>query len=236
MNHTKFTLRKNTKGLIFHTPTINLSTTQEQITALPNFKSQLKAYYKRFYKLRNFECTSSLYKVEGSPYHTPTITSDDYVTLLKRQFKHSNYNLKREKILHLPPLSNDEIVSRISNTLAFVFNHTTSTKNPQMEKYILSEQDEIDASIDTTESRVISTILRMDYDCPPLIKYDYKFNWIDEINSILAEYEDNTAVEKGDGQKGKKLKNQKSIPLELLTYKQYHTTLMRMDESLKLCF
>ncbi|KAI5963124.1 uncharacterized protein KGF55_002916 [Candida pseudojiufengensis] len=244
MDQLKFTLRSNGKGLLFHKPTINLQTTQQQIKSLPNFKSKLLAYYKRFYKLRNFECSPSLFKVDNSPYHTPTITSDEYVTLLKRQFQRGDFNLKRKKFLGLPPITEDELINeRLLNTLCFIFNHTTAAPNPKLDKLIVTEQDEIESSVDTLESKVVSTILRMDYDCPNFIKYDFKFDWVKQIDAWLdnnrnEEKEPLADMEKENqkSKKGKKSGKQGPIGLDYLKYKQYYTTLMRMNESLKTCF
>ncbi|KAI5959218.1 hypothetical protein KGF57_002156 [Candida theae] len=220
----RYALRQHQKGLIFNVPAFNIDSTITQIKQLPNFKSKLRALYKRFYKLRNFECTPNLFKVDDNPYTTPDITSDDYVALVKRNFRNVDYNLKRKKFLELPPLSDDELEQRTIATLTFVFNHTVAAENPHAEDNVSTIEDEVRASIDTTESRVISTLLRMDLDCPWKIKYDYKFQWLDQLRQL-----------QNDNTNKKKSKTHDSETLLYITYKQYLTTLMRLNESLGLC-
>ncbi|KAI5968075.1 hypothetical protein CANMA_002577 [Candida margitis] len=217
----KYALRQAQRGLIFNTPQVSIESTIEQVTQLPNFKSRLRALYKRFYKLRKFECTPILFRVDDNPYVTPDITSEDYVALVKRNFKYVDYNIKRQKLLgKLPPLSEDQLEQRLFATLAFVFNHTVATANPHAEELITTNIVEKKSSIDTIESQVISTLLRMDHDCPWQIKYDYKFQWLDQQEG---------------GNRPKKKKRNDNEKLPYLTYKQYLTTLMRLNESLGLC-
>ena len=218
----KYTLRQNQRGIIFNVPIINIESSIRHIKQLPNFKSKLLAVYKRFYKLRKFECTPSLFKVDDNPYLVPDITSGDYVALVKRNFKNIDYNLKRKVFLGLPPLSEDELEKRLFATLTFVFKHTVAAENPHSEDPIATVEDEKRVSIDTIESGVISPLLRMDYDCPWQIKYDYNFQWLDRLN------------QEQDNPRGKKKKNVNEI-LPYITYKQYMMTVMRLNESLGLC-
>ena len=60
---------------------------------------------------------------------TPDINDQDYVAFVKRQFRSISYNTKREAILNLPALSEQELEQRMMNTLVFVFNHTVTKEN-----------------------------------------------------------------------------------------------------------
>lgn len=219
----KYVLRQNQRGLIFNFPQFNIKSTIEQIQQLPDSKSRLRALYKRFYKLRQFECTPKLHKVDDNPYLIPDITIDDYVALIKRNFRNVDYNLKRQKFLKLPPLCEDQLEQRLFATLTFVFNHTVAKRNFHAEEAIATVEDEKRASIDTTESQIISTLLRMDHDCPWQIKYDYKFQWLDQLDKLQSD------------KNAKKGKNNGNEVLAYLTYKQFLTTVMRLNESLGLC-
>lgn len=221
----KFKFRPNTKGLILTKPVINLPTTFKQIEELPTFKNKLLAYYERFYKLRRFECNPTLYTTKDIPYNTPDLNYQDYVALLKRNFKNISYNTKREVILNLPPLTEEELEERLKNTLVFVFNHTVAKDNPQSDDPIYTIEDLEKTSIDNEETKIISTILRLDNEFPSEIKYDYKLKWFIELNKQL----DSVDWEKGP------TKKQIKYPLEYMGYKQYLITLMRLNESLKLC-
>lgn len=221
----KYTLRQNQRGIIFNFPLVNIESTVEHISQLPDFKSKLCALYKRFYKLRKFECTPTLFKVGDNPYITPDINGEDYVSLVKRNFRHVDYNLKRKKFLGLPPLSEDQLEQRLFATLTFVFNHTVAAANPHAEEPVVTIEDERRASFDTVESQVISTLLRMDYDSPWQVKYDYKFQWLDQLDQLQND----------NRPKKKKNKKNDNEVLPYLTYNQYMKTVMRLNESLGLC-
>ncbi|KAI3402472.2 hypothetical protein KGF56_004713 [Candida oxycetoniae] len=218
MNHAKFKLRQNSRGLIFNKRQVDIVSSIASITQLKSFKSKLLAYYKRFYKLRDFECSQRLYRSQEHPYDKVEISKDDYVNLLKRQFRNVSYNVKRRKFLELPPLSEKEQEQRLANTLAFVFNHTVEKSNSDNnpDEVVVNIEDEERISLDTIESKIISTILRMDKDCPLEIKHDYKFVWLDKLNKRIQ----CNQLDKND--------------IIYFNQKSYLTTLMRFNESIKL--
>ncbi|EMG50197.1 hypothetical protein SBY92_003668 [Candida maltosa Xu316] len=225
MNQIKFSLRPNTKGIILHKPVIDLHACQTQIRQLPTARLRRLAYFKRFYKLRKFEPNPIFYSATDVPYYTPELDQTDYVQLLKRSFTAMNYNVKRQAILNLPPLSEEELEERMMNTLAFVFNHTVAENNPHANDPIYTEDDLHQTSIDTMESKIVGIMLRMDNEMPSEIKFDPEFKWLKDLDNHVA----NVDWEKS------RIPKSKNSPWEYIGYKQYFITLMRLNESLKLC-
>lgn len=224
MSSPRFGLRQHSKSLGLSQPIINILHSISEISKLPTFKSKLRGYYKRFYKLRNFECTPRLFQHEDFTQTRDEVTPIEYIALIRRTFRKVDYNLKREKFLSLPPLDDAELEKRIQNTLAFVFNHTVELQNPHADELVVTKKDEERTAFDTMESKILSTILKMDMIAPANIKYDFKFAWLDDLN-----------------EKAKLARKGKKDPFTYkdefpINYKMYLTTLMRMNESLQLCF
>lgn len=221
----KFTFRPNAKGIILHKPIINISTTFDEISKLPSFRSKLLAFYKRFYKLRKFECNDQLYIIKDIPYYTPDINDQDYVAFVKRQFRSISYNTKREAILNLPALSEQELVQRMMNTLVFVFNHTVTKENLFLDKSIRTKDESAKTGIDNEETKIVSTILKLDNEMPNDIKYDFKFRWFKEFTKQMDSIDPKVGP----------TKNQLEYLTEHYGYRMYYITLMRLNESARLC-
>ena len=229
----KYTIRNDVPGIILHKPLINLQTTHHQISQLPNFKSKLRAYYKRFYKLRKFQYGRvSLY---GTTFNPPghEYVGDEYHTLLRRKFSNENYNLRREVFLGMKQeLREDELEERLMNTLAFVFNATVDAGKSEgsggddvvvFEKGLVSETNE------TMECKIINSMIKIDLTLPNEIKYDYKYQWVEQLQQQLKIME-----EKKDSLTKKQIKKFQ-IPIEFIGYKTFNINLLKLNENLKLC-
>ncbi|CAX41183.1 conserved hypothetical protein [Candida dubliniensis CD36] len=221
----KFNFRPNAKGIILNKPVINISTTFDEISKLPSFRSKLLAFYKRFYKLRKFECNEQLYIIKDIPYYTPDINDQDYAAFVKRQFRSISYNTKREAILNLPALSEQELEQRMMNTLVFVFNHTVTAETPYSNNSSMTEDDVAKTGIDNEETKIVSTILKLDNEMPNDIKYDFKFKWFKEFTNQLDSIDPKVGP----------TKKQLEYLTEHYGYRMYYITLMRLNESTKLC-
>lgn len=183
--------------LILNRPVISLDVLKNDIRNQHDPKRQLLRIYKDFYKLRNLVSYPSTYQA-----------------LLRRTFKYSDFNEKRRIFLSLPPITHDELLSRMVNTLVFVFNSTVSRPDHTALTF-----DDIQR--ERTEFGVVKTILYMDKQNP--MKYDFKYNWLDDLEQDIKKSE---AIERG----------KHSLKLDRIGYKQYIETLMRLNETLGMCF
>ncbi|RCK57495.1 hypothetical protein Cantr_06755 [Candida viswanathii] len=216
----KFQFKPNTKSLVITKPVIDIAASFNRLTDYqPSDQSSLLS------TSGSTNYAASIYTIKDNPYLTPELDYRDYVALLRRNFKNISYNTKREVILGEPPLTEQELEERLKNTLAFVFNHTVAAANPHANDPVYTSDDLDKISTDNDETKIVGTILRLDNEFPPELKYDFKFKWITELNRQLD------AV---DWEKGPMAKDF-TYPLEYIGYKLYLITLMRLNESLKTC-
>lgn len=187
-----------------------------EVHNIPSMKRKLLCIYKEFYKLRNV--------IDNKKYYQNT-----YKTLLRRNFTNASFINRRDVVMpDLPPLSEDELIIRLVNTLAFVFNSTV--KSSKEAKPILFFQDIKENNTDTLEKAVVFTMLQMDSQKPKEIKYDFKYNWIKQLEEDILKYDN--LVAKGST-KSSKIKH--TIPLDYIGFKQYEENIMRLNETLGLC-
>ncbi|KAK6458102.1 uncharacterized protein RJT20DRAFT_28959 [Scheffersomyces xylosifermentans] len=218
----KFLLHKNV--LILNKPLINLNI-RHQLDDIPDFRKKLLALYKQFYKLRN--TIHNGHRLGPVSYHT----------ILRRNFQHIPFNARRIAILlssdisgeTIDILSESELIERMINTLMFVFNSTVrSTTDADIEPAVFFE-DIKKTKADTFENSIISTIIRMDGQKPDEIKYDFKYSWVKPFDESIAKYDQHFI----DHPQSKKFKSK--YPMTYIGFRQYETTLMRLNENLKLC-
>lgn len=184
------------------------------------FKKQILQYYKHFYKLRNVIDN-------GNPRSIQL-----YKNILRRKFMYIDYNCRRQEILDLPPLSQEEMVTRIHQTLIFTFNSTV-TKLDEFE-LISTFHDIAKYDNSTLEGKVMKTFLRMEYQAPNEIKYDFKYKWFKEFNDALEKVEAVNGANSTKKNKSKKM--QLKYPMNYIGFQQYERTIMGLNESLGLCF
>ncbi|KAG7664268.1 uncharacterized protein J8A68_002183 [[Candida] subhashii] len=182
---------------------------------LPNFKSKLRAYYKRFYKLRKFQYGRvSLY---GTTFNPPghEYIGDEYHTLLRRKFSNENYNLRREVFLGMKEgLREDELEERLMNTLAFVFNATVDAGKDKSggDDVVVFEKGLVSETNETMECKIINSMIKIDLTLPNEIKYDYKYQWVEQLQQQLKIME-----EKKESLTKKQIKKFQ-IPIEFIGY------------------
>ncbi|RLV96520.1 hypothetical protein JA1_000196 [Spathaspora sp. JA1] len=211
----KFKPRPNTSGFIISKPTIDLSHIRTEISQIPTFKRKVVYLYKQFYKLRDIQYDKQYWNTKL------------YEAVLLRNFKHISFNNRRRVILSTTDeLNEEELVERMLNTLAFVFNSTVYSDDPRIFNEILNFDDLNKAKKSTIEADVIGTILRLDGIKPNVIKYDFKYQWWKQLRDDLNKVQDWDNISR---------KQLKSLKLEWISFYQYETTLMRLNENLKLC-
>ncbi|EGW30529.1 uncharacterized protein SPAPADRAFT_57283 [Spathaspora passalidarum NRRL Y-27907] len=211
----KFQFRPNTTGLIINKPTIDLTKVRNQIVQIPTFKRKLLYLYKQFYKLCDFQ------------YHEQHDNINKYQTLLRRNFSHISFNNRRNVILSTTEdLNEKELVERMLNTLAFVFNATVARDDPHIFDEIHNHDDLKKTNIENMEANILNTILRMDSTKPDVIKYDFQYNWWGRFRNDVKKVQDWEKVTR---------KQLRSMNLEWMTFYQHETTVMRLNENLKLC-
>lgn len=228
----------NNGVLILKNPIICFKQLTKELAEIQCFKSKLLKFYKNFYKLKFLFEDDRLFSIM-------------YHDLIKKSFKFSDFNLKRKIFLSqklhpddvpLEPknLSENELEKRILNTLVCVFNSTVkkdminhnsndyqiSINDLTKKKRFFFNKDYISENSDFFEKSLITTIIEMHYSMPPNIKYDYKYNWLNNLNKKINDYK---TINNG---------NNNNIKLEInyLAFKQYYITIMRLNESMIFCF
>lgn len=150
-----------------------------------------------------------------------------YCALLRRKFTFIDFNVRRNKVLGLPPLTHSDMAVRLTNTVAFVFNSTC---------HVLDERGPVnfyDDFVRETKPRlellVLSTILAMDHQAPNTVKYDYSYKWIDDMVRFYSEA--------GQPELSRKDANRlhNTGKASLLGFLQYEQCVMGLNESMLLC-
>lgn len=188
--------------------------TSEYLLSLPR-DVRWKAVYGRLYKLRHFiDAKGRL----------------SYCQLLRSRTKRGDFELRRKLFLDISsPLSEKELVHRLANTYAFVFNATCNpTDTPPVARFY-DEWKQI--SEPTKETSVLNTILRMHYEMRlnPKLLCDYK--WVDDVREFYNQYE--SLKEQKKAREFSQLHNLKIS--QFIGFYQYEKTLMSLNESLNLC-
>lgn len=169
--------------------------------------------YKRLYKLR-FMAGDDL------------VQQNQYQNLIKRKFS-QDFNLRRNKVLGSDEhLLEEMMAERLANTYAFIFNATCDTAGPIPE--VKFYDDLKVASKPRSETSVLRTMLMMEKEFPPDIKYDPKYTWIESVKSFYS-----MANQKLLNRDYNKLANLERA--HYVGFLQYERAMAQLNESLTLC-
>ncbi|QBM90508.1 hypothetical protein METSCH_F00890 [Metschnikowia aff. pulcherrima] len=187
--------------------------TADYLMTLP-LRQRLISVYKRMYKLRFMVGDSQSQQ-------------NDFCNLLRRKFSRQDFDTRRNKLLGLSEkLPEDVFTERLANTYAFVFNATCEPDGaiPSIRFY-----EDLKAAMEVrSETNVLRTILMMEREYPPLIKYDHTYEWVDSVKQFYT-------LAMGDilNKEYNKLASTKTA--HFIGYYQYEKTLAQLNESLTLC-
>lgn len=196
--------------LILKKPVINILSL-ETLDQLPNDKSRYLKLYKSFYKLRHLIDKEYKHDIR-------------YQTLVKRYFKHQQFNKRRIMILgDVPELTQNELLSRMIKTLAFVFNSTVAMDDETKPIYFFEDLNEPER----VEKSILQTILEMDYQKPNSIKYDFQYIWVKELNDALDKLPSDPTV--------KEYRSIMKDKMDYIGFQQYEKKLMILNENYNLC-
>lgn len=196
------------------TPRLTLS---RAITSLPTLeyfgalgpRAMSLAAYRRLFRLRHL------------------VENHDYTTILRRRFTRIDFNIRRQKVLGvLLPLSHQDMTTRLANTVAFIFNSTCHSKDERLPVYFYD--DLVRETRPRLEREILSTILNMDRQMPPTLKYDYSYDWVDDVKLFYAEV--------GSGPDRRNINRLfKTQQAPYLGFLQYEQCVMLLNESMNLC-
>lgn len=177
-------------------------------------KLKLLALYKRFYKLRNM--------IDAKPHSKET-----YQCLVRRKFTMEDFAQKRGMLLDdCDKLTETQVFERMINTLAFVHNSTVYLPSDRQAEPVFFFRDL--QKPQRVEKLVLLTMLKMDEQKPPMIKYDRKYEWITNLNHLLSSLSENPDT--------KEYKSTfKEIDANLIGFRDYELNLMRLNECYSLC-
>ncbi|KAG7194497.1 uncharacterized protein KQ657_004712 [Scheffersomyces spartinae] len=202
-------MNKNVLSLVSCVPKVTVPT-QASLSALPTTTSRYKAFYKRFYRLRN---------------HLPSDITSWYKCYLRRRFVQNDYEARRQRLLGLnDSLSESDLLDRCRNTLAFVFNATVATQLAATAGRPIFYDDLKTLYKDRPELQVIRTIVEVEARKPAVVLADTEWAWVTEIQHQLAQ--NDTKWTKN------KRKTIKAINIGLLNHDR---NIMRLNETLQLC-
>lgn len=178
-------------NLVFQNTSIGpLLTLHNAATSIPSVQylkslpgpSMYLAAYRRMFRLR---------RLVG---RTETAVSN-YQNVLRRRFTKIDFNVRRSKVLGIDlPLSQDEMAQRLANTIAFIFNSTCNISDTIPEVHFF--QDLKKASETNMETSVVATILLMEHQKPPAVKYDFSYKWVDDTRQFYQLLEKNKGSKK----------------------------------------
>lgn len=162
----------------------NAATSIPSVSYLKSFAgpSMHLAAYRRMFRLRHLVGRSET-------------TISNYQNVLRRRFTKIDFNTRRSKVLGInDPLSHDEMARRLANTIAFIFNSTCNKSDtiPEVQFF----QDLKKASETNIETSILATILLMEHQKPPVLKYDYSYKWVDDTKLFYQELENSKASKK----------------------------------------
>lgn len=188
--------------------------TSEYLSSLPSHL-HWRAMYSRLYKLRHFVDPKGRLS---------------YCRLLRSRTKRGDFELRRQLFLGIStPLTKKELVHRLANTYAFLFNATCNPLDePPMARFY--EEWKINSE-PTKETNVLNTILRMHYEMQPTPRLLSDYKWVDDIKEFYTKYESIRELKKS--RELSQLYNSKIS--HHIGFYQYEKTLMSLNESLDLC-
>lgn len=186
----------------------------EELNELSSIRCKLLSLYKRFYKLRNM--------VDSKSYNKET-----YHNLIRRKFLLEDF-LERRSILlgDCKGLTENQLFGRMINTLAFVHNSTVYLPTEKQDDPVLFFEDL--KKPQRIEKLVILTMLKMDEQKPPQVKYDRKYEWLTKINNQFSQIPQDASVKEYR-------KAFKDTETHLIGFRDYELNLMRLNECYDLC-
>lgn len=185
----------------------------ENLLSVPP-RQRFTSIYKRMYKLRFMAGNSQSQQ-------------NDFCNLLRRRFSRHDFNLRRNLFLGVDDqLLEEAFTKRLVNTYAFVFNATCEPEGsiPEVNFY-----DELKESLKPrVETSVLHTMIMMERETPPIIKYDHKYKWVEDVKKFYG---------KASGEILKKEVNDliASKSAHHIGFYQYERSLAHLNESLSLC-
>lgn len=190
------------------------SITLEHLNQLSTNKSRILCLYKKFYRLRNM--------IDDKPYN-----KDTYHTLIRRKFSREDFLTRRKILLGTTDiLTQEQLYRRILNTLAFVHNSTVYLSSGHQTEPALFFQDLY--SPKRIEKLIVLTILTMDSQKPPAIKYDRNYEWLTELNQQLEKL----PADPNAKQYKAVFRN---VEANQIGFRDYEMNLMRLNECYNLC-
>lgn len=184
------------------------------LQSLPS-RAMYLAAYRRMFRLRHLVGSTD------RDLHT-------FENLLRRRFTRIDFDIRRSQVLGLDQrLTKDEMALRLANSIAFIFNSTCNRSDtiPPVDFY----EDVQAATVPRIETSVISTILLMDHQAPPGIKYDFAYKWVDETKAF---YHDLQAESIGKKEINRLYNTGVAGHMGFL---QYEESVMALNESYSLC-
>lgn len=199
--------------LLVKTP-ITSHLTSDYLASLPS-DVHWKAIYSRLYKLRHFIDPKGRLS---------------YCQLIRSRIKRGDFELRRRLFLGISdPLSETQLIHRLVNTYAFIFNATCNpTDTPPVARFY---EEWKQVSEPTKEANVLNTILRMHYEMRSTPKLISGYKWVEDVKEFYNKYD--SIREQKKGREINQLHNLKVS--HYIGFYQYEKTLMSLNESLDLC-
>lgn len=181
-----------------------------------SYKSQLLCLYKKFFRLRNM-------------IDADTDNRQAYCDILKRRFSFDNFNRRRSLLLGInEPVEEDALIQRMVNTYAFLFNSTTEHEDVQAKQVVIHQQDLQKVYEKRIEKSIVLTMLKMARQMPNEIKLDFNYNWLANVDFLLENIN-------SDANKKQQRKLLDKCDPANIGYRDYETSIMRLNESCNLC-
>ncbi|OBA19616.1 hypothetical protein METBIDRAFT_13363 [Metschnikowia bicuspidata var. bicuspidata NRRL YB-4993] len=177
-------------------------------------RQRLTCVYKRMYKLRFMAGDSQSQQ-------------EEFKNLLRRKFQKQDFNIRRNKLLGLDEqLLEQSMARRLANTYAFLFNATCEPDRtiPEVNFY----HDLEDALKSRHETSVIHTMLRMEYETPSILKYDYAYRWVEGVKDFYKLADQELLSKDYNKLAGSKIAH-------FIGFLQYERSVAYLNESLTLC-
>lgn len=200
------------RGLLLGVP-VSAFPSLSRLDALPSFQSKLRSLYKSLYRIRRL--------VDDKPH-----SQQNYTNMLRRRFVFENHNLRRERFLQeAAPLSQQQLLERLVNTYLFIHNSTCKVVDSPPSSLHWEELPKNDPV--RIEKSILRTILQMEYQLPKAVKYDFSYKWLDAVEEIV---QNTTSPAKKDFSRDPQAPN-----ILWIGYRDYHITLVHLNESYGLC-
>lgn len=189
---------------------INKPIDLNSLKLLKNDASRLKCLYKKFFRLRNM--------VDSKEYNISR-----FQELLRRRFSTEDFNSRRQIVLGKPNLTNEQLLQRMLNTLVFLHNSTVILPENEVPKLVNFYTDS--KTPQRIEKLVILTLLQMEYQKPPDIKYS-NYTWYSNINHQYQTLPDVTS---------KKVYRTHLPNPSYIAFRDFELDLMILNETYDLC-